>query len=365
MPKKKKTTGLLPSGSYRRRVYVGKRADGSRRYDSITGNSPEEVKAEAAAYRARIRQLLRQGVAVDDITRDGSEVPKNPDSVQKYLDLYLDTCEAAGLSPSTLKEYSATLKRAYAALKPIPVADLTVTDVQEYVNARAKDGASPKTIRNEISLLSAALKPARPDINVRALRIPRKPPREIVIPTTQEVRTMIEAAEGTPLYIPLILAALMGLRRSEICGLKWANVDIKGRTLTVQNAVVMGRNGLSVKGTKTKAGTRTLPLHPDIARALASSRGTDPRVTQLTPTAISRRWEKLLKRLGLSYRFHDLRHFHASMMIAVGAPDTYITADMGHATMHMVQRVYGHVMQDRQAEINAEMAKKIADFGLK
>lgn len=364
MSKRKKATGLLPSLNYRRRVFVGYRADGSRRYESFTAASPAEVEAQASAFKARVRQLRREGVSVEDITRDGVREPS--DTVGHYLNLYLDTCEVSGMSPSTLMEYTSLVKRAYTDLKGIPVGKLTLTDVQQYVNARAKTGASAKTIRNEISLLSSALKLTRPDISIRSLKIPRQESKEISIPTTEEVRQMIEAAYGTPLYIPLILAALMGLRRSEICGLRWSEVDIKGRKLTVQNALVMGRNGLSQKGTKTRAGTRTLPIQQDIARALAAERGTDPRVTKLTPTAISRRYEKMLRRLGLPpYRFHDLRHFHASMMIAVGAPEKYIVADMGHATMSMVNRVYGHVMQDRQTEINAEMAKKIAQMGVK
>ena len=66
----------------------------------------------------------------------------------------------------------------------------------------------------------------------------------------------------------------------------------------------------------------------------------------------------------MHYRFHDLRHYHASIMISVGAPNKYIIADMGHASMDMVNRVYGHVMADRQRQIAEQMTKQAEAFTL-
>ena len=363
---KRKKRGELPSGKIRRQVYVGIRRDGSRRYESFTGSNAAEVDAQATAFRLKVKQLLAAGIAPEDIPRDGdAPIRSNRDSVEYALDLYLETCSASHLSPSTLLSYMRIARRAYQALKPLLVSEISVPVIQQYANARALAGASAKTIRGELSLLACALRPSRPDLDMRLVRVPRQPRQEIAIPSTEEVQKLLTAAKGSPLFVPLLLAALMGLRRSEICGLTWADIDPTEHTLHVHAAVVRGDTGAyQRKATKTQAGDRVLSIPAPVLAALDQSRADDARVTKLTPDAITRRFERLLQKLGMHYRFHDLRHYHASVMISVGAPDKYIIADMGHASMDMVNRVYGHVMADRQRQIAEQMAKQAEAFTL-
>ena len=353
----KKRKNALPSGNIRIQVFVGVRSDGTRRYESFTSSDRDIAKRDAQEYKLKVRELLAAGVAVDDIPRN-TESFSVSNNVEQALNRYVDTCEAVGLSPSTVREYEATAKRAFNSIKKVSVAMLTVSIIQDYINARSKQGVSPKTIRNEISMLSAAVKSDRPDLNFRALRMPRTDKQEIQIPSVAEIQRIVTATKGTHLYIPVLLGAFLGLRRSEIAALQWADVDLKTYSLSVHQALVSGPSGSVLKGTKTKAGTRTLKIPKAIAQALAAERGLDTSVTSLTPDAITRRWERLMDSLGMSYRFHDLRHYHASCMIAAGAPDKYITADMGHASMNMVQRVYGHIMANKQEEIFDGMEKQ-------
>lgn len=361
MPKKKKTRGLLPSGKYNRLVYVGVRADGSRRYESFTADSPEQADADASAFKLRVRELRRQGVAVEDIPREDVPV-RRTDTVETYLARYIATGRATGLSPSTLLGYRRIAKRAYKTILGRSIDALTLDDVQDYVNAQAERGLSPKSLRNELSLLSCAIRNARPDLRLDQIRLPRRTRSEMQIPDNKQVARMLEASTDTPLYIPLLLAAMCGLRRSEICALNWSDVDLKRRTIHIHAAEVKNEdNGFTVKGTKTQAGDRVINIPSTVSQELAKSRTLSRRVTDLTPDAITRRYERLLDRLTdedhprIPGRFHDLRHYHASVMIAVGAPDKYISSDMGHASMEMVRRVYGHVMGDRQQAINAQM----------
>lgn len=361
MPKKKKTRGLLPSQNYRRQVCAGKRPDGTYRYVTFTAPTPEEADALAAEFKRRARQLRRQGIAVDDIPREDAPV-KRTDTVGHYIDTYLETCRATGLSPSTLLGYKRIAKRAYTPFKDSPVDALTLDTLQQYVNAQSVRGLSAKSIRNEVSILSCALRNVRPDLRFDQIRLPRRQKSEMQIPTNEQVARLLEAAKDTPLYIPLLLASMCGLRRSEISALTWADVDLKKRTIHIHSAEVKNEDGgFSVKGTKTEAGDRVINIPSTVSQELAKSRTLSPRVTDLTPDSITRRYERLLDRLTdkkhprIPGRFHDLRHYHASVMIAVGAPDKYISADMGHASMEMVRRVYGHVMGDRQQEINAQM----------
>ena len=361
---RKKKKGELPSGNIRVRALVGRRKDGTLRYESFTAPTKDEAELKAKAFKLRIKPLLAAGIPVDDIPRDESPVQRT-DTVQECLNLYLETCRTTGLSPSTVLGYSRMINRCYKGLKSLPVPIITAQLIQQYVNQRVSAGASSKTIRSELSLLGCALRQARPDLDMRLVRVPRQMRQEIQIPTTEQIQQMITAAKDTELYIPLLLAALMGLRRSEICALKWDDVDLKQATLHIHSAVVRGDLGTyQTKPPKTLAGDRVLSIPSAVVRAMAAARTLDSRVTRLTPDAITRRFERLLEKLKLSFRFHDLRHYHASVMISVGAPNKYIIADMGHSSMDMVQRVYGHVMADKQKEIDAGMEIQADAFNL-
>ena len=350
MPRKKKNT--LPSGNVRIRVYVGQRADGSKRYESFVGPDKREVSRAADEYRERVKHLIAEGYSTDLIPKPGEAIG-GCETVGDLLGVWLDTCRVQQLSPSTLRQYAVIAEKSFSSIAATPVRALTLPMIQAAVNLRVKAGRSPKTIRNEIAFLNSALKQARPDLRLDALRLPTGTRQKIAIPSSEDMIRILEAAEGTPMYLPVCLAAFMGLRRSEICGLRWNDVNIKERTLHVHSALVRGESGAYVaKGTKTRAGDRLLAIPSALVPILSSARGLDPRVTQLTPAAITCRYEELLRSLDLSGRFHDLRHFHASAMIAAGAPDTYIMADMGHSSMDMVRRVYGHVMEERRAVIN-------------
>ena len=360
----KRRKGNLPSGSYRVRVNVGIMANGKHRYESFTSADPDEAEEAAAAFRRKVKRMLAAGIAVEDIPRE--DVPVKPrDTVQEYLDRYLDTCRVTGLSPSTLQSYRRIIARAYSGIKELRIDKLTISLIQDYANRRIAAGATAKTVRCELSLLPCALQTARPDLDMRLIRLPKQPRKEMQIPSTADVQRLLDEVRGTEMQLPVLMAAVMGLRRSEICGLKWDAVDLKRKTLHIHSAIVRGEEGTYMaKGTTTEAGDRVLPIPSNLIPVFRASRNLSPYVTELTPDAITRRYERLTARLGIPGRFHDLRHYHASVMIAAGAPDKYITADMGHSTMEMVRRVYGHVMGDRMQEINAAMEERAAAFSV-
>ena len=80
-----------------------------------------------------------------------------------------------------------------------------------------------------------------------------------------------------------------------------------------------------------------------------------PTLVSLSPNAITERYMRLADRLNVPRRFHNLRHYHASVMLREGVPEKYITADMGHASFDMVKRVYGHVMEEKKRTIHTAM----------
>ena len=191
------------------------------------------------------------------------------------------------MSPTTIAGYRKNARVSYDGLKQIRVKSLTLQNVQKWVSMRVAT-ASGKTIRNELSMLSSALKMAGVRLDTSSLKIPKQTRKEIQIPSENDVRQMLADSEGE-FRVALMLGAYCGLRRAEICALRWA--DCLPTSIHVRQAMVRGNDGgYAIKGTKTGAGTRVVPISGQIYTALQAVRDQDDKVIHLTPDAITRRF---------------------------------------------------------------------------
>lgn len=145
---------------------------------------------------------------------------------------------------------------------------------------------------------------------------------EIQIPSMEEVQLLAEKAKGTWFELPFLLATWMGLRTSEIRGLTWGCVE--GDMLHVKQALVYGGDGPVLKTTKSYSGNRKIRIPPYIKELLDSQAREGEYIVRASRNALYKRLCKLCEENGLPhYRFHDLRHVQASVMLALGVPDKY------------------------------------------
>ena len=168
------------------------------------------------------------------------------------------------------------------------------------------------------------------------------------------MKKIFQAVKGKRIEIPIYLAALCGMRRSEIVALKWEDVDLEKGTLTIKAASVISDDGKVVrKQTKTTAGKRTIKIFAPVLEVLNAKVKEGEYVEYYPhPNRISDTFTELLKSLQLPhYRFHDLRHYAVSTMLLLNVPKKYIADYMGHETERMIDTVYGHVMQDKKGNI--------------
>lgn len=322
----KKTTRLknptpvqLPSGSWRCQVMVnGKRV-------SVVDQDPAVAHAKALA--------LKEGIVHEE---------KSPltITVGKAIDRYIESKDGV-LSPSTVAGYKRLREHALPELMGMRLAMLTQEAVQRAVNKMSKE-KSPKSVRNAHGLLSATLAVYRPDMVLRTT-MPQKQRYEAAIPSTDDIQAIMEAAKGTKDELPILLAIWMGLRMSEILGLKGEDVD--GSVLHIRQALV----DEGEKGTKTYGSQRDLPLPDYIKNLMEPKKG--EHLVKLTRRTLYCRFQAVCKRAGVQhYRFHDLRHINASVMLALGVPNKYAQERMGHATDNMLKTVYQHTMSKESAE---------------
>jgi integrase len=248
--------------------------------DPLTGRRRQRSRTVRGTKRTAQRALAE---LVHEI---GQQAPTVGDhTVGEALDRWLQ--QASGdLSPTTLREYRRLIeRRVRPALGDIRVGKLTTAQIDSFYAALAQQAElAPATIRQVHSILRRGLRqavrwqwiPANPAINATLPRIRRD---EVSPPSPETIRLLLATAmdHDPTLGVLLITAAATGLRRGELCGLKWGDVDLARSRLVVTRSVAAVPSGTIEKSTKTHA-SRRLALDESTVRVLAEhhDRSTQP-----------------------------------------------------------------------------------------
>lgn len=321
----------LPSGSWRIQIQI----DGHRY--SITDKDKKIVKQRA--------KELYAGANVDKYV---------PMTVGDAMDAYI-RMKSAVLSPSTLLGYQKIRKNYLRGILGKNINKLTQEDVQLAVNEDSARGVSPKTIRNAHGFLSAILKFYRPNFALTTT-LPQRSHFEPRIPEEDEMRRVWIECRGTKYELPILLACWLGLRMSEIRGLKFA--DVEAEHLHVQRAMVRGipqdpsstaKTEHRVKLTKTYSGDRWIKMPERIIELIKAQPHKSEYICPYSDRAIYTNYVEACKRAGVKpTRFHDLRHFEASEAHSIGVPDEYQIRRLGHKTDHMLKTTYRHTLKAKE-----------------
>lgn len=157
------------------------------------------------------------------------------------------------------------------------------------------------------------------------------------------------------------MGACCGIRRSEICGLKYEDIDVKKNTIQIRRTIVKDENGKWVvrEATKTVKSKRKIEVAPFIIeRLMALPRESDFVINRI-PDTISKDFIDLRDSLVIHCRFHDLRHYNASIMLALNILDKYAMERMGYSTPATLKKVYQHTMRDKQQEVADTVNQKM------
>ena len=322
----------LPSGSWNAIVYAGME-NGKRKYKSFTAPTRKEAEFLAAQW------------ALERKERENGSM-----TVGEAIDRYISSKEAV-LSPSTIRGYRTIYRNNLKTLMDVKLENLTTEIIQKAISAEAKTH-QPKTVRNIHGLLSSALNMFAPDLKLTTT-LPQKKRPDYYTPTDADVEALLDAVKGTEMEIPVLLAATGSLRRSEICALTQEDVTDLG--VVVSRAMVRSpQDTWCIKAPKTAAGNRFVPLPPQVvAKLKAAGEG---RVCHLNPETLTKYFRRALDRAGLPhFRLHDLRHYFASTLHAIGVPDKYIMLYGGWKSESALHGVYQHALRDRIASTDAQV----------
>ena len=323
------TAKKTKAGNWCIQVYIGKDANGKKLLKRFYGNTKKEAELNATTYLSKKRH---------------DEEPQHK-TVEEVISDYINSKENI-LSPSTTANYKSILKNLPHTFTSLPVVAVDQKTIQLAVNQYTV-GRAPKSTQNAYALITPAFKQANIDVNLK-VSLPQKIKKEIRIPTEEEVRSILEYVKDTAYEVPIILASYMGLRRSEICALRWSDVDFENNTIHIHAAVVFGEDGLKEKTTKNVSSDRVLSMSAPVVDALTRAPRKNEFVCTLNPHTITNRFKEKAVAVGVEpFKFHALRHFYASVMLSLNIPNKYAQRRMGHSTDHMLKNVYQHLMQSK------------------
>jgi integrase len=361
--------------------------------DPATGKRRQRTKGGFRTKR-ECQVALNEAIAA---VQGGTFVEPSKRTVRSFLlEEWLPAVQVANLRPRDLGELPHSRPGAHRpCLGTVELQRLSPAQLNAFyrylLSEAGKDGQglAPKTVRNVHNILHRALKDAvRWGYLIRNVAEAADPPKgksaEMRVWSPDQLRAFLEHVRQDHLYAFWLLVATTGMRRGELAGLRWADVDLEAGRLSVRQPRVVVGNQPQSSEPKTARGRRSLALDPVTvsglrrhrARQLEQKLAVGARYqdsglvftwldgSPIHPLRFSRWFEQHAHRAGLpKIRLHDLRHSYASAALAAGVPAKVISERLGHATIAVTMDIYSHVLPGLDRDAADTVARLILGGG--
>lgn len=349
------------------RIVAGHKKDGSPIYKYVSGRTQKE------AYE-KLRELIIEYRNVE--LTEGSQI-----TVEEWLQKWMDEYMLFSIREQTWKSYESVIR-----LHIIPnlgnrkVASLTTSVVQKFYNKLLSEGKSSSLVRDAHLILHQAM-----DVAVKENLVAKNPTNGTKIPKVQykpknilnetQLEMFMEAIKKDALWYDFFYTEITtGLRRGELCGLKWCDFnETTGQLNVVRTVTTRKGGGLKTGETKTQKGTRTIYLPPSTVKLLSerrnkvSSEWIFPNLYDnskpINPSTAYLKLKAILKNTGLpSIRFHDLRHTFATHALSSGVDARTLSGILGHTNASFTLDTYTHVTNDMQKNASVIVGRFMKDI---
>ena len=361
----------MPTGHIRRR----QASDGKMSYQIIVETDPDPITGKRQRKYFTHHGTMREANAILDrlkaeIASGGIAKPsalKLSDWMSEWMRLYLPN-----IAETTRAGYEERIKtRLTPYLGNYPLNTLRTASIQGWVNMLSQDEhLAPKTVKNVYLNLKAAL-----DKAVVLNMLPSNPCTGVVLPkpvkyqaqvyNNTEIMQMLNAAQGTDIYLLVALDVLTGLRRGEIAALQWSDVDFENGVIHItRNRVIAGGKKIT-KAPKSQSGIRDISIGDKLLALLKEEYmrycadkerlGMDfvdsnyvirkKNGEAYSPDSLTQKWERFCDANELRHiRLHDLRHTCATAMLGAGVEPKVIQTRLGHSDISTTMNIYAHCL---------------------
>lgn len=357
---------------------IRKRSDGRWEARIIIGHKNDGTPMYKSAFSKTQKSALKELHHLIELYRDVDLTEDSRMTLGEWLDKWLDEYMIFTVRESTLDSYRAMVKN---QVKPFigskQISSLTTADMQKFYNKIKKEGRvrehpihgktlADSMVRGVHMMLHEAL-----DTAVKERLIAKNPTNGTTVPKCNypekqilgdsQLETFLEAIKGHEYWCDFFYVEVMtGLRRGEICGLRWQDISFEENKLQVKRSVSVKKGGgVSIGETKTETGVRSILMPPSVAEVLQNRKQTA--ITEwvfpnfmhpeqpISPATAYRKLKIILKHAELPLiRFHDLRHTFATHATHGGVDPKTLAGILGHTNASFTLDTYTHVTSDMQ-----------------
>jgi len=352
------------------------------------GLNPANGRRKYKSKRFKRKKDAKDWAAKQEINKNmGIIIDAGDYTVEKYLNEWIDD-HKSNISPTTYDGYNMIIKKHLnLILGKIKLNNLKPIHIKNYFKSKRKSGRadgkkgglSQKTLLQHYRVLSKALKEAvKMELLKRnpaqAVSSPKPKKKIIQAMNEKEINKLLKTAknENEWTYNFIYLAVKTGMRRGELLGLRWKDINFKEKRLNIKNTLVTTKNGTIFKEPKTNASIRPIEISDDVISVLKSiQKNQNKRKIYLGtnyckeynlvfckdngekyyPDTPTRRFKRIAKKVNLGqYHLHTLRHTHATLLLKAGVHPKIVQERLGHSSITQTLDTYSHVIPSMQRE---------------
>lgn len=372
-PKGDGSVQQLAPNKFKIAITIGRDNQGKQVRKSFTGKTQGEVIKKLNEFKTE--QVQGTLVRTDNI------------KLSEFIKRWLETKEGQ-TKKTTYESYVYTCdQHIIPTLGKLKVQKITTASLNDYIKSKLKGGLSPASITRQRAILHNIL-----DLAVKEGIVPRNVAEhcmtiklereETKTLSPEDITNLLNVAKDIyerdkgkgnkfyQIYHIVLIALATGARRGEILALRWSNIDLEKNTIAIKENLVEVKGGILIETPKTKTSRRVIAIDPKVLEQLDELREVNRILYEkkfdsdepgyvfytrygnpITPSNMSRAWRDLIAETGMEgIRFHDLRHTHATLLVASGTNIKTVSSRIGHNDTRITLDLYSHALPEKDRE---------------